>query len=155
MTTAQLYAGQTVAPNVLLDEKTQVIVSSEEAPEPLLGEGAEKSNYLVVSPYKEQEHLLDLRTLDEENALLAQALVHLKCLRPDYATAPYTETFDWALVMNELEKMVGQQGYQWKGSSWYIVVFRSQIPPTTTYAELGMLDKAAHAEATASGGFLK
>ena len=155
MATAQVYAGQTVAPNVLLDEKTEVIVSSQEIPEALLGEGAEKSDYLVVSPYREQEHLLDLRTLDEENTLLAQALVHFKCLRPDYATAPYTETFDWTLVMNELAKLVGQQGHPWKESSWYIVVFRSQIPPTTTYAELGMLDKAAHAEATASGGFLK
>jgi translation initiation factor 3 subunit H len=35
------------------------------------------------------------------------------------------------------------------------VVFRSQIPPTTVYADLGALDKAAHEEATKSGGFLK
>jgi hypothetical protein len=35
------------------------------------------------------------------------------------------------------------------------VVFRSRIPPTTDYAHLGELDKAAHAEAMASGGFLK
>lgn len=38
---------------------------------------------------------------------------------------------------------------------FYIVVFRSRIPPTTVYADLGVLDKAAHAEATKSGGFLK
>lgn len=144
-----------MAPNVLLDDKTEIIVASQEVPEIQPGEGAGTSEYLVVSPYTEQEHLLDLRTLDEENALLAQALVHFKCLRPDYATAPYTETFDWALVMSELAKLVSQKDHQWKESSWYIVVFRSQIPPTTTYAELGVLDKAAHAEATASGGFLK
>ncbi|RYP05848.1 hypothetical protein DL764_003522 [Monosporascus ibericus] len=39
-------------------------------------------------------------------------------------------------------------------TSFFIVAFRSQIPPTTAYEELGVLDKAAHAEATASGGFL-
>lgn len=32
---------------------------------------------------------------------------------------------------------------------------RSQISPTTDYSHLGALDKAAHAEAVQSGGFLK
>lgn len=50
--------------------------------------------YLVVSPYDEKPHLLDLDTLDTPNRLLARALVGLKCLREDYATAPYIETFN-------------------------------------------------------------
>lgn len=50
--------------------------------------------YLVVSPYDEKPHLLDLETLDIPNQLLARALVGLKCLREDYATAPYIETFN-------------------------------------------------------------
>jgi hypothetical protein len=53
-----------------------------------------KDHLLVVSPYKEEPHLLDLRTLDTANQLLANALVGLKCLRDDYATAPYVEIFN-------------------------------------------------------------
>lgn len=49
---------------------------------------------LVVSPYSEEPHLLDLDTLDTANQLLAKALMNLKCLRKDYATAPYAEIFN-------------------------------------------------------------
>ncbi|KAI2626267.1 hypothetical protein GGS21DRAFT_540980 [Xylaria nigripes] len=110
---------------------------------------------LVISPYTEKKHLLDLTTLDTKNAILAQALVHLKCLRPDYATAPYADTFNWGEVMDQVKELAKQKGHDWKDSSFFMVVFRSQIPPTTVYEDLGILDKAAHAEAIASGGFLK
>ncbi|KAJ8116900.1 hypothetical protein ONZ43_g4335 [Nemania bipapillata] len=115
----------------------------------------ETKDLLVISPYTEREHLLDLRSLDTENAILAQALVHLECLRPDYATAPYIDTFNWAEVIEQVKRLARQKGHNWKGSSFFIVAFRSQIPPTTVYEDLGTLDKAAHIEATASGGFLK
>lgn len=49
---------------------------------------------LVVSPYEEESHLLDLRTVNTANQLLAKALVGLKCLRDDYAIAPYIEIFN-------------------------------------------------------------
>ncbi|KAK0717879.1 hypothetical protein B0T26DRAFT_647240 [Lasiosphaeria miniovina] len=111
--------------------------------------------YLVVSPYTDANHLLDLGSLDRENHLLALALVNLQCVREDYATAPYLETFNWAEVMTNLRDLAREMNYVWKETSFYIVAFRSQIPPTTVYAELGTLDKAAHIEATASGGFLK
>jgi hypothetical protein len=112
-------------------------------------------NLLVVSPYLEEAHLLDLRTVDIPNQLLAKALVGLKCLRPDYATAPYVEIFNWADVVEEVRKLAKEISFKWEESFFYIVVFRSQIPPTTVYEDLGILDKAAHAEATESGGFLK
>ncbi|KAI8623649.1 eukaryotic translation initiation factor 3 subunit-like protein [Xylariaceae sp. FL1651] len=112
-------------------------------------------NLLVVSPYTEREHLLDLRSLDTECSILAQALVHLNCLRSDYATAPYTDIFNWGEVMDEVKHLSLQEGHNWKASSFFVVAFRSQIPPATVYEDLGALDKAAHAEATASGGFLK
>lgn len=115
----------------------------------------DEASLLTISPYTDKEHLLDLRTLDTENAILAQALVHLKCLRPDYATAPYIDTFNWGEVMEQVKCLVQREEHSWKGSSFFIVGFRSQIPPTTVYEDLGVLDKAAHAEATASGGFLK
>lgn len=53
-----------------------------------------KENLLIVSPYEEEAHRLDLRTVDTANQLLAKALVGLKCLRDDYATAPYVEIFN-------------------------------------------------------------
>ena len=49
---------------------------------------------LIVSPYTEEPHLLDLKTLDTTNQILAKALASLKCLRVDYATAPYDEIFN-------------------------------------------------------------
>jgi hypothetical protein len=110
---------------------------------------------LVVSPYSEEPHLLDLQTLDIPNQLLAKSLVRLRCLRDDYATAPYVEIFNWSEIVDSLKKLVIISGFNWKETAFYIVVFRSRIPPTTVYSDLGILDKAAHAEATKSGGFLK
>lgn len=121
----------------------------------LSGQAEDGVRYLQHSPYTELEHLLDLATLDKENALLARALACMENVRGDYATAPYLESFNWAEVMNRLQDLVRQNGGDFKATSWYIVAFRSQIPPTTVYADLGILDKAAHAEANASGGFLK
>lgn len=116
---------------------------------------ADETNLLIVSPYDEVPHLLDLRTLDTANQLLAKALVGLKCLRDDYATAPYVDIFNWSEVVQTVKELASRSNFIWKEQSFYIVVFRSQIPPTTVYADLGALDKAAHAEATKSGGFLK
>lgn len=110
---------------------------------------------LVVSPYDERPHLLDLETLDTANQLLARALVGMKCLREDYATAPYVDNFNWSEIVDSVHKLAELSDFKWAENSFYIVVFRSQIPPTTVYADLGVLDKAAHAEATESGGFLK
>ncbi|KAF4453448.1 UPF0643 protein PB2B2.08 [Fusarium austroafricanum] len=111
--------------------------------------------YMVQSPYTEQEHLLDLDTLDNENELLARALSKLHVLRDDYATAPYTESFNWPQVIEELKRLSVESGKDFKETSFYIVAFRSRIKKSTEYADLGRLDKGAHAEAVASGGFLK
>jgi hypothetical protein len=115
----------------------------------------EDDNFLIVSPYTEKPHLLDLRTLDTANQVLARALTGLKCLRGDYATAPYTEIFNWSEVIESVRTLAAESDFEWKENYFYIVVFRSQIPPSTVYADLGVLDKAAHAEATKSGGFLR
>ncbi|RYP44164.1 hypothetical protein DL768_009348 [Monosporascus sp. mg162] len=114
-----------------------------------------KLGFLVVSPYTEQEHLLDLDSLDAENVLLAEALALMKNVRLDYATASYIDSFNWDEIMEELTRLALQRAHRWRETSFFIVAFRSQIPPTTAYEDLGVLDKAAHAEATASGGFLK
>jgi hypothetical protein len=111
--------------------------------------------FIVQSPYVDTEHLLDLESLDNENALISLALARLQPVRENYATAPYTESFNWPEVLNELKQLVDKSGRPFKETSFYIVAFRSQIKPSTDYSHLGELDKAAHAEAIASGGFLK
>jgi hypothetical protein len=135
-------------------EKTDGVVIAE-VEIPSSPAAIDATRYLVVSPYTEPAHLLDLHTLDVENQLLAQALINMTCLRADYATAPYLDTFNWATIVDEVRALARSRQHEWKETSFFIVAFRSQIPPTTVYAELGVLDKAAHAEATASGGFLK
>ncbi|CAM1503047.1 Fc.00g078230.m01.CDS01 [Cosmosporella sp. VM-42] len=111
--------------------------------------------YLIQSPYTERAHQLDLETLDHENVIIAKALGRFRALREDYATAPYTETFNWPEVIAEVKRQVEDSGKGFKETSFYIVAFRSQIKKSTEYADLGRLDKAAHGEAVASGGFLK
>ncbi|ROV95194.1 hypothetical protein VMCG_08603 [Cytospora schulzeri] len=115
----------------------------------------ETSRHIVMSPYVEQEHLLDLETLDVENQILAEALADMQCLREDYATAPYLETFNWGEVMDRVKELTTIRKHDWRETTFYIVAFRSRYVPGIDYSHLGDLDKAAHAEATASGGFLK
>lgn len=115
----------------------------------------ETPRHIVMSPYVEQEHLLDLETLDVENQILAEALADMRCLREDYATAPYLETFNWGEIMDRVRELTTARKHDWRETTFYIVAFRSQYVPGIDYSHLGDLDKAAHAEATASGGFLK
>ncbi|KAK0666453.1 hypothetical protein QBC41DRAFT_397986 [Cercophora samala] len=146
---------ETQAPNTRHGCVKSSIIVSESEVDTVPTPSPEPGRYLVVSPYTEQEHLLDLSTLDAENQLLALALTQLRCLRDDYATAPYLDTFNWHNIIGSLRALAGQRQHAWRKTSFYVVAFRSRIPPTTIYAELGTLDKAAHAEATSSGGFLK
>lgn len=111
--------------------------------------------FIEQSPYSELKHQLDLTTLDYENALLAKALSALDATREDYATAPYTESFNWTGVQARLKQLVSIYGKPYQDTTFYIVAFRSQIKPSTDYSHLGDLDKAAHLEAVESGGFLK
>jgi hypothetical protein len=64
-----------------------------------------EENFLVVSPYDELPHRLDLRSVDTNNQLLAKALVKLECLRADYATAEYIDIFNWPEVVGHLKGM--------------------------------------------------
>ena len=112
-------------------------------------------HHLVVSPYTTLPHLLDLRTLKEPQKLLAKSLTVLHSTREDYATAPYHQSFNWDAVIDQLRSLLDSSNYQWNRQHFYIVVFRSQIPPTTDRTHLIELDQRSHAEATRSGGLLK
>ncbi|KAL2004206.1 hypothetical protein VTN02DRAFT_5349 [Thermoascus thermophilus] len=110
---------------------------------------------LIVSPYNDPAHLLDLKTLDTPNRLLATALTVFKPVRDDYATAPYTETFNWDAVVELLRDLAQAEGYQWRRQKFYVVVFRSRLFPDVDMQLLHDLDVHSHREATASGGLLK
>ena len=112
-------------------------------------------NLLVVSPYRSREHLLDLHALHENQQLLAKALTALQNIRPDYATCPYPEAFNWSVITDTLCSLARKARYSWTDQHFYIVVFRSQITPTTNRVLLSELDRASHAEAMKIGGLLK
>lgn len=116
---------------------------------------AQTGDFVVASPYTSLSHLLDLRTLNIPQQLFAKALTRLEATRPDYATAPYIDSFNWAIVFEYLKDLAQQRSHTWQRQHFYIIVFRSQIPPTTDRLELGELDQRSHAEATKSGGLLK
>jgi hypothetical protein len=117
--------------------------------------GDKDAEFLIVSPYDERDHQLDLSTVDTGCQLLAKVLVSMSSSREDYATAPYAEIFNFGELADSLRELVTESNFKWTEKDFYVVVFRSQIPQTTVYSDLGNLDKAAHAEAMQSGGFLK
>lgn len=75
---------------------------------------ATKKEFLVVSPYLEEPHLLDLSTLDTANQLLAKALVDLKFIRDDHRTAPYVDSFNWPEIIDSVRKLAEASGFKWK-----------------------------------------
>ncbi|OJJ63410.1 hypothetical protein ASPSYDRAFT_97595, partial [Aspergillus sydowii CBS 593.65] len=113
-------------------------------------------NHIISSPYTTAEHLLDLSTLDAANQFLAQALTTLTPIRPDYATAPYVESFNWNSVFETLHDIAAKQGGKpWTRRSFYVVAFRSVLCADADPDRLHLLDERSHAEAVASGGLLK
>ena len=111
---------------------------------------------LVVSPYTTSPHLLDLSTISKPNQLLAMALTSLRPSCDDYATRPYIDAFNWPTVIESLKSLVGgETGYHWLEQAFYVVIFRSRIPPETDRSHLGSLDQASHLDAMQSGGLLK
>lgn len=123
--------------------------------EPLDAETQPPPRFLQASPYPEAAHLLDLETLGRPQQLLARALTAMAALTPAYATAPYAAGFNWAAVAERLAALVHADGGAFPRTAFYVIVFRSQVPPDSRSAHLGALDRAAHAEAVASGGLLK
>lgn len=141
-----------------LESSVQVTeIKSTQPAQPVQHKSSLETQYLQVSPYSEQAHLLDLTTVSPPCQLLAQALTEMDSVRTDYATAAYQESFNWPRIYERLQGLVAADTQQsWKDlQSFYIVVFRSQVSPDTNRSHLGDLDKRSHAEATAGGGLLK
>ena len=128
-----------VEPNKSQPEKTRV----------------ELSHWLTVSPYLEPEHLLDLRSVDTPNRLLALASIHLESATGDYAIVKYEEAMDWARLMSSLKAISAAEGHRWTRREFYVVEFRSKLKQNVDVDLLFKLDKESHVEATKSGGLLK
>ena len=110
---------------------------------------------LIVSPYVEPAHQLNLSTLDTPNQLLALALTSLQAATPSYATVNYQESLNWSSVFLKLQDLVTQRQIFWPKTTFYVVEFRSQVKAERDVPLLFKLDKESHREATASGGLLK
>ncbi|GIC92079.1 uncharacterized protein Aud_008536 [Aspergillus udagawae] len=114
-----------------------------------------ETQLLITSPYNSPLHLLNLQTLDTPNRLLAQALTILCPVRADYATAPYTDSFNWPSVFAFLRDLSTREGHIWSRTKFYVVVFRSTLLAGADGDRLHELDARSHQEAVASGGLLK
>lgn len=110
---------------------------------------------LIASPYNDVPHLLDLETLDTQSRLLALGLASFTSIRPDYATAPYIENFNWDEVFNLVKSFGDAEGHRWTAQTFYVVAFRSILLPGVDNDHLHALDAYSHQEAVASGGLLK
>jgi hypothetical protein len=117
--------------------------------------GSSKSSFLVVSPYLSPPHLLDLTRYSTSSRLFAKALTIFRPVRDDYATAEYTESFNFQEVAQTLRSLAKVEGYKWKKTDFYVVSFRSQLKPDADGERLFELDAFSHQEAMASGGLLK
>lgn len=115
----------------------------------------DRDTRLIASPYNDPPHLLDLETLDTQNRLLALALTAFKPIRDDYATAPYTESFNWDEVFHLVRTFAAAEGHVWTARSFYVVEFRSRLRAGADPQHLHNLDAHSHQEAIASGGLLK
>jgi hypothetical protein len=113
------------------------------------------SSLLISSPYNNPGHYLDLQDLDISNLIFSKALTALKPVREDYATAQYTESLDFPTVLHLVKNFSNDEKFQWKETSFYVVIFRSQLKEQTDNDLLYKLDYESHREACESGGLLK
>lgn len=112
---------------------------------------------LQASPYSEPEHHLDLATLDGPLQLFAKALVNMRWITQDFATAPYPQAFNWDSIVDVFSRsmMSEQPDAVQEDLHLYVIVFRSRVNKSADRKLLGELDKAAHLEAVEGGGLLK
>jgi len=123
------------------------------------------SRLLVASPYTDENHLLDLNSLDAPHALLAEALTGMTNVTDDYAVAPYPVAFNWDRILADLRLLVSAWNndrpsdvtspWIFPKTEFYVIVFRSQLPLGLDRSHLFALDKEAHREAVQAGQLLK
>jgi hypothetical protein len=115
------------------------------------------SNLLITSPYNTPSHHLNISNpgLPKQSLLFALALTSLKPVTPSYATVPYTSALNFDDVVDVLRDLVTKEDIEWKETTFYVVVFRSQLKENIDNEYLYQLDAESHREACESGGLLK
>jgi hypothetical protein len=115
------------------------------------------STVLISSPYNKPGHYLDISSphLTTPSRLLALALTVLKPATSAYATTLYTQALNFDTVLSVLRGLTAKEEYIWKETSFYVVVFRSQLKQGIDEEYLYQLDAESHREACESGGLLK
>jgi hypothetical protein len=133
--------------------KSSVVVTTSEL-ELSENQISENSTYIKSSPYDDPLNYLNLSDLGPQVKLFASALRRFDALRPDYATSPYMETFNFDAMFEDLRRLCAGAGVQWEHQDFYVVIFRSQLRKQADRGRLGELDQMSHQEACASGGLL-
>jgi hypothetical protein len=110
---------------------------------------------LISSPYNNPGHYLDLKSLDKANLIFSKALTALKPARVDYATAFYADALNFPTVLELVRNLSKIEHFEWKETSFYVVVFRSKLKEQIDTELLYKLDYESHREACESGGLLK
>lgn len=82
---------------------------------------ADSEQMLVVSPYTEEAHRLDLKATELAQGLLAKALKQMEPTRVDYATASYCESFNWGEVVRALKGIVAAADFYWSPRTFFVV----------------------------------
>ncbi|KAF1933208.1 uncharacterized protein M421DRAFT_191706 [Didymella exigua CBS 183.55] len=113
------------------------------------------SNLLISSPYNNPGHYLDLLTLPLPSRLFALALTALRPVHDNYVAAAFTQSLDFDAVLGVLRQLVVREEVTWKETSFYVVLFRSQLRQGVDQEWLYKLDYESHREACESGGLLK
>lgn len=114
---------------------------------------------IVSSPYLEQDHLLQLSTIQPEFQATAYALQEFRATSPNYAVGNYLTSFN----VDEIVKQIRTQVLERKTAlphQIYVVAFRSVLKPIIRAdpEKVNLLyeaDKRSHAEANLLGGLLK
>lgn len=146
---------ETIPEHVL--EKDRTLTSAVNICAGSVGNSIDKPEYLIVAPYTEIEHQLDLNSVDRQSALLARALTYLESTDSKYATTPYTLALNWLETFEQLRVLCADNQHYWTRQTFYVVEFRSQLQALSkpNQEKLFKLDKESHREATSSGGLLK
>jgi len=113
-----------------------------------------KATHLKSSPYDDPLNFLILTELATQERLFAIALTSLQSTRPNYATAPYLDSFNWSAVFALLRDLCTLSGVNWQQQEFYLVIFRSKLRSDADRNRLGQLDQKSHQEACESGGLL-
>lgn len=114
-----------------LEDKRNVSIDTAEAISAPKGASLESTSYsplntdseqlLIVSPYTEEAHRLDLKATELAQGLMAKALTRMEPTRIDYATASYCESFNWGEVVQALKGIVALTDLHWSPRTFFIV----------------------------------